>query len=155
MTTFTTAAPATADPRRPDEVRMPAHRRPGHTIVGLSGALDGAAAPALREHLISALRHSARLLILDLSEVASADATGLAMLAGTQRRAAGLGITLCLAAPGPQVTALLHVTGLDRVLTVQRARNFTPNSPHERMNAELKRGVVTGLRSTSHDTPPG
>ncbi|MFC5186969.1 STAS domain-containing protein [Actinomadura harenae] len=118
------AALTISDPRRLDEVRMPAYRRPGHTIVGLSGALDAAAAPALREHLISALRHSARLLILDLSEVASADVTGLAVLAGIQRRAAGLGVTLCLAAPGPQVTALLHVTGLERVLTVQHARDF-------------------------------
>ncbi|MFC5188071.1 STAS domain-containing protein [Actinomadura harenae] len=128
MTTVTTTVPATANPQRPDEVRMPAHRRPGHTIVGLSGVLDGAAAPALREHLIGALRRSARLLILDLSEVASADAAGLAVLAGTQRRAAGLGVTLCLAAPGPQVTALLHVTGLDRVLIAQHAQHA--QDPH-------------------------
>lgn len=118
MTTLTTA-PATAGlVRAPDEVRMPAHRRPGHTIVALSGALDGAAAPALREHLIGALRHSGRLLILDLGEVASADAAGLAVLVGIQRRAAGLGITLRLAAPGPQVAAQLRLTALDRTLTV-------------------------------------
>ncbi|MEV0668535.1 hypothetical protein ACIBI3_44875 [Actinomadura luteofluorescens] len=40
MTTFTTTPPAAADlVRGPHEVRMPAHRRPGHTIVALSGAL--------------------------------------------------------------------------------------------------------------------
>ncbi|MEU8118136.1 STAS domain-containing protein [Spirillospora sp. NPDC049024] len=123
MTTFTTAPPADADlVRGPHEVRMPAHRRPGHTIVALSGALDGAAAAALREHLIGALRPSGRLLILDLSAVTSADAAGLAVLIGIRRRAAGLGITLRLAAPGPQVAALLRATGLDRALIVLPAR---------------------------------
>ncbi|MFI0487699.1 STAS domain-containing protein [Actinomadura sp. 9N215] len=124
MTTLTATAPATAGlVRAPDEVRMPAHRRPGHTIVALSGVLDGAAAPALREHLIGALRHSGRLLILDLREVASADAAGLAVLVGIQRRAAGLGITVRLADPGPQVAAQLRLTALDRTLTVHLTRN--------------------------------
>ncbi|MFC6879589.1 MULTISPECIES: STAS domain-containing protein [Actinomadura] len=126
MTTFTAHTPAAAPAASgivpgPEEVRMPAHRRPGHTIVGLSGVLDGAAAPALREHLIGALRRSGRLLILDLSEVASADAAGLAVLIGIRRRAAGLGITLRLAAPVPQVAERLRAMGLDRALTVRPA----------------------------------
>ncbi|TDB88233.1 anti-sigma factor antagonist [Actinomadura sp. KC216] len=127
MTTLTATVPATVPAltsvtaglvRPPDEVRMPAHRRPGHTIVALSGALDGAAAPALREHLIGVLRYSGRLLILDLREVATADTAGLAVLVGIQRRAAGLGVTVRLAAPGPQVAAQLRLTAFDRVLTV-------------------------------------
>ncbi|MFB4299691.1 STAS domain-containing protein [Actinomadura sp. NTSP31] len=123
MNTFTTTAPTTANlPRTPDEVRMPAHRRPGHTIVALSGALDAAAAPALREHLIGALRHSGRLMILDLTEVTSADTAGLAVLIGIRHRAAGLGITLRLATPGPQVSALVRATGLDRALAARPAR---------------------------------
>ncbi|TDD65383.1 anti-sigma factor antagonist [Actinomadura darangshiensis] len=102
---------------------MPVHRRPGHTIVALTGTLDAASAPARREHLIGAMRHSGRLLILDLGEVASADAAGIAVLIGAQRRAAGLGITVRLADPGPQVAALLRTTGLDRALTVHPARD--------------------------------
>jgi anti-anti-sigma factor len=120
MTTFNATA-STAAGLVPDEVRMPAHRRPGHTIVALSGALDVTAAPALREHLIGVLRHSGRLLILDLGEVASADAAALAVLIGIQRRAAALGIILRLAAPGPQVATLLRVTGMDRALLVHPA----------------------------------
>ncbi|MEV5831047.1 STAS domain-containing protein [Spirillospora sp. NPDC052242] len=123
MAAFTTASPA-AGGRAPEEVRMPAHRRPGHTIVALSGVLDGAAAPALREHLIAALRHSGRLLILDLSEVTSADVAGLAVLIGVRQRAAGLGVTLRLAAPSAEVAALLRATGLGRILTVHPGRNL-------------------------------
>ncbi|GGU92466.1 anti-sigma factor antagonist [Actinomadura cremea] len=109
--------------RVPDEVGMPAHRRPAHTIVALSGALDRAAAPALREHLIVTLRYSGRLLILDLSEVTSADPAGLAVLIGARRRAAGLGVSLRLADPGPQVAALLRVTGFDHALPVHPPRD--------------------------------
>ncbi|TYK51069.1 STAS domain-containing protein [Actinomadura decatromicini] len=121
MTTPTAASAAASPVRVPDEVGMPAHPRPGHTIIALSGTVDGAAAPALRAHLLGALRRSGRLLILDLGEVASADAAGLAVLVGIRRRAAGLGIAVLLAAPGPQVAELLRVTGLDRVLTVHPA----------------------------------
>ncbi|MGP4027478.1 STAS domain-containing protein [Actinomadura sp. 3N407] len=124
MTTSTAPAAVAGLVRAPDEVKMPAHRRPGHTIVALTGALDGAAAPALREHLIGVLRRSGRLLILDLREVASADAAGLAVLIGAQRRAAELGITLHLAAPGPQVAGLLRATGIDRALTVHPTQDL-------------------------------
>jgi anti-anti-sigma factor len=121
MTTSTTTSGAADFVRLPYEVKLPAHRRPGHTIVALTGTLDAAAAPALREHLIGKMRHSGRLLILDLREVASADAAGLAVLIGTQRRAARLGITLRLAAPGPQVAELLRATEFDRTLFVHPA----------------------------------
>lgn len=97
---------------------LPAHGRPGHTIVGLHGDLDIASAPALREHLLATLHHSARLLTLDLGEVSFCDAAGLAVLIGVQRRATGLGITLRLANPRPQVTRLLRITGVDRDLIV-------------------------------------
>ncbi|REE97339.1 STAS domain-containing protein [Thermomonospora umbrina] len=104
--------------RGPAEVSMPAPRRPGRTVVALHGNLDIAAAPALREHLIGTLRHSARIMVVDLSEVAFCDTAGLAVLLGTQRRAQRLGVTLSLAAPRPQVAKLLRVTGLERNFTV-------------------------------------
>ncbi|MEU5876997.1 STAS domain-containing protein [Spirillospora sp. NPDC047279] len=116
--TVTTEPTVTSGPQAPPEVSMPAPRRPGRTIVALYGDLDLAAAPALRELLRGALTHSARLLILDLSEVRSCDTTGLAVLVGTQRSAAGANVMVSLAAPGPQVARMLRVTRLDRLLTV-------------------------------------
>ncbi|MFB4299171.1 STAS domain-containing protein [Actinomadura sp. NTSP31] len=124
MTTFITAAAvAGAAAKAPAEVAMPAHRRPAHTIVALHGALDAAAAPALREDLIGVLRNCGRLLTLDLSGVPSGDETGLAVLVGTLHRAAALGVTVRLDAPGGQLAELLHLTGLDRVFR-------TPLTPH-------------------------
>lgn len=91
---------------------------PARTIIELRGDLDLAAAPALREHLLDALRHSTNLLILDLSGVRFCDASGLAVLVGAQHRAQLLGISLSVAAPRPQIAKVLRITGLDRSLAV-------------------------------------
>ena len=88
------------------------------TIVRLRGALDVAAAPALRERLIGILHPGMSLLVLDLSRVPSCDPAGLAVLIGTQRRARLLGIVMRLAAPSLPVAKLLGLTGLDRNLTI-------------------------------------
>ncbi|MFL6055160.1 MAG: STAS domain-containing protein [Actinoallomurus sp.] len=89
-----------------------------YTIVKLRGDVDIITAPALRERLLRAVRPGMRLLILDLSGVWFCDAAGLAVLMGTQRRATRLGITFHLAAPRLRVAKVLHVTGLDRRLTI-------------------------------------
>jgi anti-anti-sigma factor len=115
---MTSASTAARRSPVPAEVSMPAPRRPGHTIVTLHGDLDTAAAPALRDHLLGTLDDSARLLILDLGDVSFSDSAGLAVLLGTHRRAAGLGVILCLVAPRPQVAKLLRITGLNRTLIV-------------------------------------
>jgi len=95
-------------------------RRPGaapradRAIVLLRGALDGAAAPALRALLTGILHRGTSLLILDLSRVLSCDPAGLDVLIGTQRRARLLGVTVCLTAPSLPAANLLRWTGLDR-----------------------------------------
>jgi anti-anti-sigma factor len=91
---------------------------PARTIVRLDGALDVAAASALRERLIGSLHPGTGLLVLDLSRVSSCDSAGLAVLIGAQRRAKVLGIVMRLAAPSVPVAKLLRLTGLDRSLTI-------------------------------------
>ncbi|HEY1642199.1 MAG TPA: STAS domain-containing protein [Streptosporangiaceae bacterium] len=83
-----------------------------HVIAALTGELDIASAPALREQLLNVLRPAVSRLIVDLSAVSYADATGLAVLVGTGRRAGLLGGFLRLAAPAPAVTGVLRRTGL-------------------------------------------
>ena len=91
---------------------------PGPAIAMLAGELDIATIPALRERLFSWLGPGMRLLIIDLSGVSFCSVGGLAMLIGVQRRARGLGITVRLAAPRPQVTKLLRITDLERSFTI-------------------------------------
>ncbi len=110
-----TSLEATSRPGRSGPGASPPAAR---TIVRLDGALDVAAAPALRERLIGLLHTGTPLLVLDLSRVPSCDSAGLAVLVGAERRARMLGIAMRLAAPSVPVAKLLRLTGLDRNLAV-------------------------------------
>jgi anti-anti-sigma factor len=72
-------------------------------------------------------------LIIDLSAVEHADASGLAVLVGSRRRARLLGGSLRLAAPSPQVARVLSATGMNRHLdifpTVRAAITGQPRLP--------------------------
>ena len=100
------------------EARLSILSPPAFTIARLEGELDVAITRALREHLLSVLGPAVRLLIIDLSGVSFSDVAALAVLIATQHRASERGIIVRLAAPRPQMAKLLHVTGLDRSLTI-------------------------------------
>lgn len=97
----------------------------GCKVATLRGDLDLASAPVVREGLLELLRPRASRLIIDLSVVGYADASGVAVLVGIGRRAGLLGGWLRLAAPALLVARVLSVTGVDRHLatfpTVQAA----------------------------------
>jgi anti-anti-sigma factor len=85
----------------------------GYNIVTISGEMDIASVPVLREQLLGLLRPHASRVVIDLSEVTFCDASGLAMLVGASRRAGQLDGVLRLAAPTPLVATVLRLTGLD------------------------------------------
>jgi anti-sigma B factor antagonist len=89
-----------------------------HLVAVLRGALDSAAAPALREYLLRLVNECSGRLVVDLSAVTGADPGGLTVLVGTGRRASLLGGLLRLAAPAAEVSELLAATGLDRQFRV-------------------------------------
>src|SRR6266516_5912755 len=104
----------------------------GITIAELSGELDLACAPALREQLLGLLRPGSSRLVIDLSKVGHCDATGLAVLIGTDRHARLLGGFLRLAAVSPQVDQGLHITGLRQhlgVFATVQAATARPQGP--------------------------
>ncbi len=114
-------------------------------VVRLRGALDVAAAPALRERLIGLLHPGMRLLVLDLSRVPSCDPAGLAVLIGAQRRARLLGIIVRLAAPSLPVAKLLRLTGLDRNLTIcPDLRGALAVERHEPVKAPPSAQILAG-----------
>jgi anti-anti-sigma factor len=111
---------------RPHRAMAPRPREErGYLVAALSGRLDSARAPAVREQLLRLLRPAASQLVLDLALVSDIDAAGLAVLVGTERRARLLGGSLRLAAARPAVTMAVHAAGLDWLLgsfpTVQSA----------------------------------
>ncbi|MGI5206095.1 STAS domain-containing protein [Spirillospora sp. CA-108201] len=91
----------------------------GHTLITITGDLDIASAPSLREPLETALRDAGPLVVIDLSGVTFCDAAGLALLTGARRLTEPEGVTLVLAAPRPHMVRLLRVSGLARVFAVR------------------------------------
>jgi anti-sigma B factor antagonist len=102
----------------PDGLRISARTENGFAIASLAGELDVACTPVLREQLLGLLRPRASRLVIDLSRVSFCDASGLAVLVGTGRRARLLGGTLRLAAPAPAVASALRLSGLLRQFDV-------------------------------------
>lgn len=86
------------------------------TIAELAGELGVASVPELREQLLVLLQPASGRLVIDLSRVTGCDASGLAVLVGTGRRARLLGGFLRLAAVPAEVSRILRSTGLDRHL---------------------------------------
>src|ERR1700733_647493 len=90
----------------------------GYLVAVLTGRLDITRAPALREPLLRLLRPAASRLVLDPSLGSHVDASGLAVLVGTERRARLLGGSLRLAAVRPAVAMAVRAAGLDRLLEI-------------------------------------
>jgi anti-anti-sigma factor len=89
------------------------------TIMPISGRIDVSTVAQLRDQLHSAVDGGVGALVLDLSDVQTVDATGLAMLVGTHRRALRAGRQVVLRDTPPRIARLLHATGLDRVLKTE------------------------------------
>ncbi len=127
-----------------------------HTIAALSGELDIACAPALREQLLGLLRPAASRLVIDLSQVSYADASGLAVLVGTGRRAGLLGGYMRLAAPTPGVANVLRITGLhlrlDIFPTVQAAIT-SPGRGQRRPDGEADADIDTAAGTVHTGSP--
>lgn len=126
--------------------------RHGPVIVTLRGELDIASAPALREQLLSLLRPGASQLVIDLSAIRYADASGLAVLVGSQRRAVLLGGALRLAGPQPEVARVLAVTGISRHLDIYPTVQAAIADQDPAADGAVRTGAVPAV-TTAHGLP--
>jgi anti-sigma B factor antagonist len=90
-------------------------------VIKLHGDIDLRALPRLRGALSYALFGRPDRLIIDLAEVTSVDAAGLAILAAARYRGRDIGTPLLLQAPNASTVELLAATGLDQVLPIVHA----------------------------------
>jgi anti-anti-sigma factor len=107
----------------------------GYTVATISGGLDIAHVPVLREQLLGVLGPHASRMVIDLSGVTFCDASGLAVLVGAERRARLLDGVLRLAAPARPVATVLRLTGLDlhfQIFATVLAAIRAPNHPGAR-----------------------
>ena len=90
----------------------------GWTVVAASGEIDVAAAPELREQLVSLIVGGANRLVVDMEEVDFIDSTGLGVLVGAVRRARGADGDVRLVCTNSRILKVFGVTGLDEVFVI-------------------------------------
>jgi anti-sigma B factor antagonist len=85
---------------------------PARVEIRLSGELDLATVPQLRQVVDAHARHG-QTMVIDLRAVEFIDSMGLASLVRARHRALARGARLELVAPGPSVYAVFTLTRLD------------------------------------------
>ena len=93
--------------------------RPPTVVIDLDGDLDRRSLPQVAEQLDEALAAKPAEVVVDLEDCPYVDATGLAALVDTHRRARRAGIVLTLEHCSPRVLRLLSLTGLRRVFDLR------------------------------------
>lgn len=88
--------------------------RQGWVVVALSGEIDMATSPELRERLHALLGEGRSNLVIDLDGVGFIDSTALGVLIGTMKRARAAGGDVRLVCTQPRVAKVLEITRLDR-----------------------------------------
>ncbi|MGR8010168.1 STAS domain-containing protein [Streptomyces hypolithicus] len=90
-------------------------------IVTPAGELDHHTAELLREPLEKALQAGRARLVVDCSELAFCDSTGLNVLLGARLKAEAAGGGVHLAGMQPVVARVFEITGADAVFTVHES----------------------------------
>ena len=89
----------------------------GEVVVAVRGEIDVVTAPYLWETIAEVISDTKRL-VVDLSETEFIDSTGLGVLVRALKRLRHHGGDLILRSPKSNARKVLHMTSLDRVMTV-------------------------------------
>lgn len=90
----------------------------GHTVVEVTGEIDVASAPVLRDRLLALLNRGAESLVIDLRGVTFVDSTGVGSLLRVFHRQSLLGGSMHFVADQPAVLRVFDVMALTRRLHV-------------------------------------
>lgn len=91
-------------------------------VLRLSGEVDLATLPALRDHLVKSVAiHAGHTLFVDLDGLSVLDDAGIGMLLGAAGHARSLSGDIELVCTNDRLLARFALTGLDRAVTVIRS----------------------------------
>jgi anti-sigma B factor antagonist len=86
--------------------------------IAVTGEVDVASAPTLREHLYGAVERSKGIVIVDLLGVTFIDSTALGVLIGTQERSDEHGIQLRIILKEARIVKIFEITGLTDLFSI-------------------------------------
>jgi anti-sigma B factor antagonist len=100
------------------EVSFEETEEEGTVILAVTGEVDLASAPELRQRLLALAGRGSHRVVVDLTSVSFIDSTGLGVLVSALKRFRSEGGDLRLAVDRPQIAKVLEITGLDTVFVV-------------------------------------
>jgi anti-sigma B factor antagonist len=100
------------------EFRIEEHGGGSVPIVAVTGEIDVATAPQLREHLQLVVARGETTIVLDLLGVTFLDSTALGVLVGALKRCRDLGGDLHVVVSDPRIVKIFEITGLTGVFTL-------------------------------------
>jgi anti-sigma B factor antagonist len=118
----------TVPPGAHPRLRMWVDDTPTRVVIRVSGELDLATVPQLRQ-VLDAHARSGQTMVIDMSEVEFLDSMGLAALVRVRHRAIARGAKLELVAPPETVYKVFTLTGLDRLF------DWVPQPPRTQSTA--------------------
>jgi len=86
--------------------------------ISVTGEVDLATAPELKDALAGTIRSGARGVLVDLSHATFIDSTTLGVLMGAVKRLRPLGGELAIACNDPNIRKIFEITLLDRVFNI-------------------------------------
>lgn len=86
----------------------------GTAVVQLTGEVDMSHSPSVHQTLVEVLEGRPARLVIDLTEVAYMDSSGVGVLVDALRRTRAGGGKLALVAVAPRVLSVLQITKLDQ-----------------------------------------
>ena len=88
----------------------------GWAVVGVTGELELATAPRLRQQVVSLVGEGHTRIVLDLSRVDFVDSVGLGVIVSVLKRVRGRAGDLVVVGAVPRVRALFELTRLDEII---------------------------------------
>lgn len=93
----------------------------GSAVLRVSGEVDVASAPRLRERIVAMVAEGHRRIVLDLDDVDFLDSTGLGVLVGALKRVRTHGGELHLVCTTPRILKVFEITGLTVVFPMHES----------------------------------
>jgi anti-sigma B factor antagonist len=106
---------------------METRQHRGWTVVDVTGDLDMASAPALRQAILQLLSTGARLIAVDLTAADFVDSTGLGILVAALKRVRTHDGELVVICPDPRLRRIFELTELVSVFGLRNSVDELPS----------------------------